>query len=36
MQSFNVGMKIYDNGWFLAHRLAPEAAVDLLEEMGVT
>lgn len=31
-----VGMKIYDNAWFLKHELEPEAAADVLSAMGVT
>ena len=31
-----VGMKIYDNVWYLRHRLEPEAAADILSAMGVT
>ncbi|WP_119271125.1 hypothetical protein [Taklimakanibacter deserti] len=31
-----VGMKIYDNVWYLRHRLEPEQAADLLAGMGVT
>jgi len=30
------GVKIYDNDWFLRHRLAPERAADLLAAWGVT
>ncbi|MBV9275581.1 MAG: hypothetical protein JO333_16930 [Verrucomicrobia bacterium] len=36
MLNLTVGMKIYDNGWFLRHRLQPEEAADLLQSMGVT
>jgi hypothetical protein len=32
----SVGMKIYDNDWFLTHQLEPEQAVDVLKAMGVT
>ena len=31
-----VGMKIYDNVWYLRHRLEPEEAADILAGMGVT
>jgi hypothetical protein len=31
-----VGMKIYDNVWYLRHRLEPEHAADILAGMGVT
>lgn len=31
-----VGMKIYDNVWYLRHRLEPEEAADVLLDMGVT
>ena len=31
-----VGMKIYDNVWYLRHRLEPEQAADILAGMGVT
>ena len=31
-----VGMKIYDNAWYLRHRLEPEQAADILAGMGVT
>ena len=31
-----VGMKIYDNVWYLRHRLEPEPAADILAGMGVT
>ena len=31
-----VGMKIYDNVWYLRHRLEPEQAADILSAMGVT
>jgi len=30
-----VGMKIYDNAWFLRHRLEPEQAADILAGMGI-
>jgi hypothetical protein len=36
MLNLTVGMKIYDNAWFLRHHLEPEAAADLLQSMGVT
>jgi hypothetical protein len=32
----SVGMKIYDNSWFLRDGLEPEAAADRLKAMGVT
>jgi hypothetical protein len=32
----SVGMKIYDNAWFLRDGLEPEAAADRLKSMGVT
>ena len=31
-----VGMEIYDNVWYLRHRLEPEEAADILAGMGVT
>ncbi|MCG7505351.1 hypothetical protein [Mesorhizobium retamae] len=31
-----VGMKIYDNAWYLGHELEPEEAADVLSTMGVT
>ncbi len=31
-----VGMKIYDNVWYLRHRLEAEQAADILASMGVT
>ena len=34
--SLSVGMKIYDNDWFLRHQLEPEQAADVLKAMGVT
>jgi hypothetical protein len=34
--SLSVGMKIYDNDWFLTHQLEPEQAADVLKAMGVT
>ncbi len=36
MLDLRVGMKIYDNAWFLKYRLEPEAAADILAGMGVT
>lgn len=30
------GVKIYDNDWFLRHRLSPEQTADLLADWGVT
>ena len=36
MLNLHLGMKIYDNAWFLRHHLAPEAAADLLAGLGVT
>jgi hypothetical protein len=36
MQSLSVGIKIYDNDWFLKHRLSAEQAADLLQAMGAT
>ncbi len=36
MPSLSVGMKIYDNSWFLTHRLEPEQAADVLKDMGVS
>ena len=36
MQSPSVGMKIYDNSWYLTHRLSPEQAADFLKDMGAT
>jgi hypothetical protein len=36
MADLSVGMKIYDNSWFLTHGLEAETAADLLKEMGVT
>ena len=32
--SLSVGMKIYDNDWFLRHQLEPEQAADVLKAMG--
>jgi hypothetical protein len=34
--NLKVGVKIYDNGWFLRHHMRPEALADLLVKMGVT
>ena len=34
--NLSVGMKIYDNDWHLRHGLEPQAAADLLADMGVT
>jgi hypothetical protein len=31
-----IGMKIYDNVWYLQHMLEPEQAADILSSMGVT
>ena len=31
-----VGMKIYDNVWYLQHLLEQEQAADILSSMGVT
>ncbi|MDR3497147.1 MAG: hypothetical protein P4L82_21340 [Ancalomicrobiaceae bacterium] len=31
-----LGVKIYDNDWFLRHQLTPEQVADLLEAWGVT
>jgi hypothetical protein len=36
MLNLAVGMKIYDNAWFLQYCLEPEAAADLLKSMDVT
>jgi hypothetical protein len=36
MLNLTVGMKIYDNEWFLRYRLQPEESADLLQSMGVT
>lgn len=30
-----VGMKIYDNAWYVRHKLEPEAAADILTSMGI-
>ena len=34
--NLRLGIKIYDNDWFLRHHLSPEAAADILAQMGVT
>lgn len=31
-----IGMKIYDNAWYLQHKIEPKAAADILSSMGVT
>jgi len=36
MLNLRLGMKIYDNDWFLRYRLSPEAAADALSQMGAT
>ncbi len=36
MYDLRLGMKIYDNSWFLTHELEPQAAADVLSDMGVT
>lgn len=36
MLDLRLGMKIYDNNWFLRHQLQPAAAADVLAAMGVT
>jgi hypothetical protein len=36
MLHLRLGLKIYDNDWFLRYHLSPEAAADLLVSMGVT
>lgn len=36
MLNLRLGMKIYDNEWFLRYRLSVEAVADILSEMGVT
>lgn len=36
MIDLNVGMKIYDNDWFVKHDLEAEQAADLLHRLGVT
>jgi len=36
MHDLRVGMKIYDNVWFLRYGLDPEPAADVLASMGVT
>jgi|GEM_PF-1029095 hypothetical protein len=35
MSDVSVGMKIYDNDWFLKYGLSPEAAADRMVELGV-
>jgi hypothetical protein len=36
MQDLRLGIKIYDNTWFLRHHHSPEAAADILAQMGAT
>ena len=36
MLNLRLGIKIYDNEWFLRYRLSPEEAADVLSEMGAT
>jgi hypothetical protein len=36
MHDMRVGMKIYDNVWYLRFGLEPEEAADILKDMGVT
>lgn len=36
MMDLSVGVKIYDNDWFLKHGMEIEAAADLLRSMGIT
>lgn len=36
MTDLRLGMKIYDNSWFLRHGLEPEQAADLLADMSVS
>lgn len=36
MIDLSVGVKIYDNDWFLKHGMEVEAAADLLRSMGIT
>jgi len=36
MVDLRLGIKIYDNDWFLRHHLSPEAAADILSQMGAT
>jgi hypothetical protein len=36
MIDLSVGVKIYDNDWFLRHGMEVEAAADLLRSMGIT
>ncbi|MBL4784871.1 MAG: hypothetical protein JKY49_05525 [Cohaesibacteraceae bacterium] len=35
MSAFPIGMKIYDNNWYLKHNLEPENAAGLLAAMGI-
>lgn len=35
MTTPRVGMKVYDNVWYLRHRLEPEQAADILAGMGI-
>ena len=36
MADLRLGIKIYDNDWFLRHRHSPEGAADILAQMGAT
>lgn len=36
MPNLRLGIKIYDNDWFLRHHLSTEAAADILAQMGAT
>jgi hypothetical protein len=36
MVDLRLGIKIYDNDWFLRHHHSPEAAADILAQMGAT
>lgn len=36
MLNLRLGMKIYDNEWFLRYRLSPDAVADILLDMGAT
>jgi len=36
MLDLRLGVKIYDNDWFLKHRMVPEQAADVLAGMGAT
>ena len=36
MLDLRLGIKIYDNDWFLRHHHSPEAAADILAQMGAT